>query len=129
MSDEQPVERFCETCGTGFLVPVAERQFRRERGLHDPAHCPDCRARMRATRNADLIALYDRIDASPYTESAIARSNGAAERRNGHARGQAPRQSYNTVCASCGAETRVPFVPRRDRPVYCRDCYNARRGR
>ncbi|MDQ3541349.1 MAG: hypothetical protein M3440_11720 [Chloroflexota bacterium] len=23
----------------------------------------------------------------------------------------------------------VPFVPRGDRPVYCRECFNARKGR
>lgn len=27
------------------------------------------------------------------------------------------------VCASCGREATVPFVPRTDRPVYCRDCF------
>ncbi|HET8843927.1 MAG TPA: CxxC-x17-CxxC domain-containing protein, partial [Ktedonobacteraceae bacterium] len=29
------------------------------------------------------------------------------------------------TCASCGAETTVPFQPREDRPVYCRECYQA----
>ncbi|MDQ3442260.1 MAG: hypothetical protein M3490_01415 [Chloroflexota bacterium] len=38
-------------------------------------------------------------------------------------------QRYNTVCAACGSEAQVPFVPRGDRPVYCRDCFNARKGR
>ena len=29
---------------------------------------------------------------------------------------------------SCGKDTEVPFQPRGDRPVYCSDCYNQRRG-
>ncbi len=35
------------------------------------------------------------------------------------------RQMYPAVCAECGKETEVPFKPSEDRPVYCRDCYNA----
>ncbi|TCS80025.1 zinc-ribbon domain containing protein [Pectinatus cerevisiiphilus] len=37
----------------------------------------------------------------------------------------APRKMYNVVCAKCGQETQVPFEPKSDRPVYCRDCFNA----
>lgn len=37
------------------------------------------------------------------------------------------RQMYQAVCAECGAETSVPFKPTGDRPVYCRDCFQARR--
>jgi len=34
------------------------------------------------------------------------------------------RQMFPVICAECGKETEVPFQPRDDRPVYCRDCYN-----
>ncbi len=33
------------------------------------------------------------------------------------------RQGYSAVCATCGAETTVPFEPTEERPVYCRECY------
>lgn len=36
-------------------------------------------------------------------------------------------RGYAAVCADCGQETRVPFKPREDRPVYCRACYLRRR--
>lgn len=39
--------------------------------------------------------------------------------------GSAPREMHDVVCAACGIETRVPFRPTGDRPVYCRDCYTA----
>ena len=26
-------------------------------------------------------------------------------------------------CAACGAEAKVPFQPREDRPVYCSECF------
>jgi CxxC-x17-CxxC domain-containing protein len=31
---------------------------------------------------------------------------------------------FPAVCAECGISTHVPFEPRQDRPVYCRECYD-----
>lgn len=30
---------------------------------------------------------------------------------------------YPIICAACGREATVPFVPSEDRPVYCEECY------
>lgn len=43
-----------------------------------------------------------------------------------------PRQNqrtemFNTRCDDCGNNTKVPFQPKGDRPVYCRDCYSRNR--
>ncbi|MGI6690291.1 MAG: zinc-binding protein [Clostridiales bacterium] len=43
-----------------------------------------------------------------------------ANRRNAN-RGE--RQMFDVICDECGVTTQVPFQPRGDRPVYCRDCY------
>jgi CxxC-x17-CxxC domain-containing protein len=45
--------------------------------------------------------------------------------RNGVA--TATRESATIVCANCGREATVPFVPRLDRPVYCNDCFSTQR--
>ncbi len=37
--------------------------------------------------------------------------------------GGGARQSYEVTCADCGKTDTVPFQPRGDRPVYCRDCF------
>ncbi len=37
------------------------------------------------------------------------------------------RKMYDAVCAECGAETKVPFQPTGERPVYCSDCFKSRR--
>lgn len=37
--------------------------------------------------------------------------------------GREPREMHPVVCAACGAETTVPFVPRYERPVYCSPCF------
>ncbi|NOZ76365.1 MAG: zinc-binding protein [Euryarchaeota archaeon] len=48
------------------------------------------------------------------------------QRRKAARTGQ--RELHSTICAECGIETQVPFKPSGDRPVYCRDCYQKRRG-
>ena len=52
-----------------------------------------------------------------------------AQRRQaggGHAR-TGDRPMYDVVCDGCGRPTQVPFQPRGDRPVYCRDCFDQQR--
>ncbi|MFH0889924.1 MAG: CxxC-x17-CxxC domain-containing protein [Candidatus Aenigmatarchaeota archaeon] len=39
-----------------------------------------------------------------------------------------PRETHKITCADCGNESEVPFKPDGKRPVYCRDCFNKRRG-
>jgi CxxC-x17-CxxC domain-containing protein len=29
---------------------------------------------------------------------------------------------HSAICSDCGKETQVPFKPRENRPVYCREC-------
>jgi CxxC-x17-CxxC domain-containing protein len=66
-----------------------------------PVYCNDCNKAFRQTRRDD----------------------------RGFSRG--PRQMYsvNLNCAGCGtAITELPFQPRGDKPVYCRDCMKNRRN-
>ena len=44
-------------------------------------------------------------------------------------RASAPRESYETTCAACGAPTTVPFIPKSDRPIYCSACFAAQQHR
>lgn len=37
------------------------------------------------------------------------------------------RETAEVVCAACGIQTTVPFVPRLNRPVYCSDCFRRER--
>jgi len=36
-------------------------------------------------------------------------------------------RSASVICAGCGQQTTVPFEPRGDRPVYCQNCFQARK--
>ena len=44
------------------------------------------------------------------------------------AAGAGARQMYDVTCSECGQPARVPFQPRLDKPVYCSDCFSARRA-
>ena len=35
---------------------------------------------------------------------------------------------HDIVCSNCGRAGQVPFAPRTDRPVYCSECFEARRN-
>ena len=50
-----------------------------------------------------------------------------AARRQQNGQNRADRPMYDVVCDNCGRPTQVPFQPRGDRPVYCRECFDAQR--
>ena len=39
-----------------------------------------------------------------------------------------PQTMHKATCAECGKECEVPFKPKGDRPVYCRECYMKKKG-
>lgn len=39
-----------------------------------------------------------------------------------------PREMHKIVCKSCGKEDQVPFKPRDDKDVFCKDCYFKSKG-
>ncbi|MGI8484150.1 MAG: CxxC-x17-CxxC domain-containing protein [Thermomicrobiales bacterium] len=121
--DSQPgSSRACAACGAEYAISAAEQAFRSEHRIGSSTLCPECRSRQRAGRNAEIIAIYEKSGNTSFSapESAAPRTSGKSNVRG---------QLFSTVCDACGSETRVPFVPRGDRPVYCKDCFNARRGR
>ena len=88
----------CRECGKKFSFTSSQQAAHTRRGFtNQPTRCPDCRANRRASRT-------------------ITRSTSNGDRR----------QTYSTVCASCGADTTLPFKPGRDRPGYCPSCFQAR---
>lgn len=50
----------------------------------------------------------------------------ARKNKNREANGE-ERQMFTAVCSECGKECKVPFEPHDDRPVYCDDCFRAKR--
>jgi CxxC-x17-CxxC domain-containing protein len=91
----------CADCGKTFAFTVEEQEFYASKNLtNDPKRCPTCRQARKAERTGG--------DGSNYSS-------------------RGPRQMYPVTCGQCGAQTQVPFQPRGDKPVYCRDCYTKSR--
>ena len=89
----------CADCGQEFPFTVEEQEFFSSKGFtNEPKRCPDCRQSRRRDRYGN--------------------SGGSS----------GSRQMYPAICAQCGKETEVPFQPRGDKPVYCRDCYMKNRA-
>jgi CxxC-x17-CxxC domain-containing protein len=49
-------------------------------------------------------------------------------RQNRRSQRMQQREMHDAVCSQCGNKCQVPFKPREDRPVLCRDCFMASRG-
>jgi CxxC-x17-CxxC domain-containing protein len=123
----------CEDCTATFHFTVAEQIFYAERGFRQPVRCAECRSQLRAERNAEVIAAYEALSTSSHWREA-GNSYGGVQlggqvNRSKSSWSTGGRPTYHTVCAACGRDTEVPFQPRGGRPVYCRECFNQRRGR
>ena len=93
----------CSDCGKPFPFTVEEQEFFASKGYtNEPKRCPACRQNRRSER--------------------FGNSGGGSGMNRG------PRQMFPAVCAQCGQDTQVPFQPRGDKPVYCRDCYAKSKG-
>ena len=93
----------CKECGASFAFTAEEQTFYSSRGFtNEPGRCPECRAARKAR---------------------MGNSTGGYSSGGGGSYSRQPREMHPAVCASCGEETQVPFVPRGDRPVYCSRCY------
>jgi len=121
MSNFQDRVLECADCHGTFVFTAGEQAFYQERGFSEPRRCPSCRSARRANRSGG-----DRYgDSRPGSDRAF--GSGGGEHRGRTDR--PPRQMYDVICADCGQPTQVPFKPREDRPVYCKDCYEIRQSR
>ncbi len=95
----------CADCGQPFVHSAEDQGRYAERGFtNEPKRCRECREKRKA-------------------QSGHSRGGGGG----GGGYSRPPRESFEAVCAECGASTTVPFKPTEGRPVYCRDCYRSRR--
>ena len=94
----------CSDCGQEFLFSGDDQEFYQSRGFSEPKRCRSCRAQRRSEREG---------------------GEGGGGGAGGFSRGpRVEREMFEVTCSSCGQIARVPFQPRGDRPVYCRDCFD-----
>jgi CxxC-x17-CxxC domain-containing protein len=112
----------CRDCGQGFTFTAGEQAFYQERGFSEPQRCAACRAERKTQR----AASGESSDRGGYSSGGYSSGGyGGGGSRGGYSSG--PRQMYPAVCSACGKDTEVPFEPRTDKPVYCRECFASRR--
>ncbi len=58
---------------------------------------------------------------------AIVKKGGSMGYQGGGGFGSGPREMHKATCADCKKECEVPFKPREDRPVYCKECFSKRK--
>lgn len=88
----------CRDCGNQFTWTGSEQEFYQSKGFDNPpVRCPDCRAKRKATMHG----------------------GGGGDR--------GPRPSFEITCGKCGKTDTVPFQPRGDKEVLCRDCFRSQR--
>lgn len=90
----------CVDCGADFVFTAGEQEFFHEKNFkNEPKRCKACKGKR-------------------------GHGHGGGAERGGGGR----RVETTAVCSQCGKQTTVPFKPTQGRPVFCRDCFQQRRG-
>ena len=96
----------CSDCAKTFPFTVAEQEVFASKGFtNHPKRCPSCRQERKTRQLA--TGTYRSVQPGYRLE----------------------RKMFPVTCTQCGKSTQVPFEPKDGRPVYCRDCYNAKVSR
>jgi len=119
----------CVDCGAEFTFTAQEQQRFAERGFtNEPKRCKTCRDAKKAATGGGGGG------GGGYGGGGGSRGGyggggggGRGGFGGGGGGGGGPRQMFPATCASCGKQTEVPFKPSGNRPVYCRECFQAQR--
>jgi CxxC-x17-CxxC domain-containing protein len=103
----------CTDCNAPFTFSAGEQEFFAAKGFtNKPNRCPDCRAARKAQRGAGGGG-----------------GGGGSYSGGGYGGSSRPqREMFQATCSACGRTAEVPFQPRGDKPVYCRDCFQQRQS-
>ncbi len=118
----------CVDCGAEFTFTADEQQRFAERGFtNEPKRCKTCRDAKKAQQGGGNFGG----GGGGGGRGGYGGGGGGGGGRGGYGGGgggdRGPRQMFPATCASCGQQTEVPFKPSGNRPVYCRDCFQAQR--
>ncbi len=123
----------CADCSQQFVFTESEQDFYAQRGFTEPRRCPSCRA-ARKSQRGDSSSGGGGYSSGGYS-SGGGGGYGGSSSRGGYSSGggggssysRGPREMFDATCSNCGKATQVPFKPTSGKPVYCNDCFAARR--
>ena len=111
--DDRPREMFkatCGDCGNECQIPFKPKDDR-------PVYCRECFQKHKPEPRSGGSRFGGR---SSY-------GRGSSDRGSRFSRDDRPREMFTATCGDCGNECQIPFKPKDDRPVYCRECFQNHR--
>lgn len=84
----------CKDCGKDFVFTAGEQEFYATKGFQNE---PTRCKECRDSRKSQF-------------------NKGSSVKKS--------REMYDAVCAECGSETKIPFKPHLEKPVYCSACFS-----
>ena len=126
--DDRPREMFdakCADCGNECQIPFKPKEDR-------PVYCRECfqNHKPEPRRDGGRSGGYGGGRSGGYGGGRSGgRSGGYGGDRGSRfgRRDDRPREMFDAKCADCGNECQIPFKPKEDRPVYCRECFQNHR--
>ena len=116
----------CVDCAQPFTFTSGEQSFFAQKGFtNKPNRCPDCRAARKAQRGGGGGG------GSSYSSGGNGGGGGfggGSSYGGGGGAARPAREMFEATCSGCNGVAKVPFQPRGDKPVYCRDCFQSRQG-
>ncbi|MGQ0376225.1 MAG: CxxC-x17-CxxC domain-containing protein [Nitrososphaerota archaeon] len=123
--DDRPREMYkatCGDCGNECEIPFEPKDNR-------PVYCRECfqnhkpqeRGGSRFNRSSGG-SRFSRNDRGSRFNSGSRFNRGPRFNRDDR-----PREMYKATCGDCGNECEIPFEPKDNRPVYCRECFQNHR--
>ncbi|HUU47253.1 MAG TPA: CxxC-x17-CxxC domain-containing protein [Nitrosopumilaceae archaeon] len=100
----------CGDCGNECQIPFKPKEDR-------PVYCRECFQNHKPANRGD-----SRGDSRSGGRPSYGR-NDRNDRGSRFSRDDRPREMHTATCGDCGNECQIPFKPKEDRPVYCRECF------
>lgn len=92
----------CIDCGSDFIFTAGEQLFFHDKQFkNEPKRCKTCKSKR--------VAVLGATTTTPGQTFRFTKVETQA------------------TCSGCGKQTTVPFRPTQGRPVFCRECFQARR--
>ncbi len=110
--DREMFDAKCGDCGNDCQVPFQPKEDR-------PVYCRECFQNHKPEPRQGGGRFGGNRDGG---------NRGGGGRFGGdRRRDDRPREMFDAKCGDCGNDCQVPFQPKEDRPVYCRDCFQNHR--
>ena len=105
----------CGDCGNECQIPFKPKDDR-------PVYCRECFQKHKPQERTGGSRFGGRS-----SDRGSSYGRGSSDRGSRFNRDDRPREMFTATCGDCGNECQIPFKPKDDRPVYCRECFQNHR--